>query len=109
MPDTTFLVYEVYIEDENGKISYSFEVRDYDKEDAEKDIVDESVKGKNNESIGRRRSTSLSSTRRPGKKYSILIGPEIADRAIRLKSFLECYVGLQLMPIHNSAFSILPL
>jgi hypothetical protein len=109
MPDTTFLVYEVYIEDENGKISYSFEVRDYDKEDAEKDIVDESVKGKNNESIVIRRFTSLSSTRRPGKKYNILTGPEIADRAIRIKSFLECYVGLQMMPTHNSAFSIFPL
>jgi 3',5'-cyclic AMP phosphodiesterase CpdA len=90
MPDTTFLVYEAYIEDENGEICYCFEVRDYDKEEAEKDIVDESIKGKNDEAAGEKRFTSFSSARRPGKKYCVLTGEEIVDRAIRLKSFLEC-------------------
>jgi hypothetical protein len=109
MPNTKFLFYEAYIEDENGEITYCFEVRDYNKEDAEKDIIDEDKRGSDNETSTAKGMTTLSSTRRPGKKYSILTGPEIADRAIRLKSFLECYVGLQLMTIHNSAFSILPL
>ncbi len=93
MPVANFLVYEAYlenknIEDEGLALSIYFEVKDYNDQDAKISIIDE--KPANNKD-SRLTFTTLSSEVRPGYKYSILKGSEVAERASRLKSFLLTY------------------
>jgi 3',5'-cyclic AMP phosphodiesterase CpdA len=88
LPDTAFLFYEAYYDNGQKDISYIIEIRDYDAEEAKKSLLEEEISGKD-KIVAVKRLTSLSSALRPEKRYCILNGKEIAQRAERLKNFLE--------------------
>ncbi|MGI6119853.1 MAG: metallophosphoesterase family protein [Desulfosporosinus sp.] len=88
MPDTGFLLYEAYIDNGQTDISYIFEIKDYDEEEAKKPLLEEGMSVKDRK-VMVKRLTNLSSVLRPEKKYCILNGKDIALRAERLKNFLE--------------------
>ncbi len=87
MPDAVFLLHEAYIDkgfDKKGipDVLYKFEILDYCKEEADKHDIEDSYK--NGTGI-----CNLSSEKNPGKKYCILNGKEISERAERLQKLLE--------------------
>jgi Icc-related predicted phosphoesterase len=97
MPDNLYLLHEVYKDKGIHDISYIFEVREYNEEEAKKSIMEDSIiyPGKKDEKkedgVVLDGFTSLSSSLNHGGKYSVLSGKDIALRATRLKAFLENY------------------
>lgn len=116
MPDTDFLLFEAYIDNgfnKKGKpdVKVVFEIIDYTREKAEKSDIDETYASGTG-------ICNLSSEINPGKKYSVLSGKEISDRAMRLQKLLEAnyiqppgklmdgsgHVGLDIKGIEGSKY-----
>ena len=94
IPRQEFLLYEAYIDygyDISGEpdARMVFEVKTVNEKDLSIDLMDPDNQTPSQPSIKPLRITSLSSQFNPGKKYVVLSGAEISNRARRLKAFLE--------------------
>jgi hypothetical protein len=94
VPRQEFLLYEAYIDygyDINGEPESRlvFEVKTVNEKDLSADLMDPENQTPSQPPSKPLRITTLSSHFNPGKKYSVLSGTQISNRARRLKSFLE--------------------
>ena len=89
-----FLLYEAYLDygyDANGEPNARlvFEVKTINNKDLSIDLMDQDDQVSNEPLSKPIRITTLSSVLNPGKKYCVVSGAQITDRARRLKSLLE--------------------
>jgi hypothetical protein len=93
LPDVRFLLYEAYSDNGTADATIVFEVRNYTDADADIADIEPPIVAPGNAPASRAPAsctgtTTFTSQVRPGKKYAVVTGAEVAERAARIKTLL---------------------